>query len=319
VNGIQQQPIEGKSLVYTFNDANAKERHATQYFEMFGNRGIYSDGWFAGTIHRAPWKPTPSHKLQEDEWQLYNTTEDFSLANNIASQNPAKLKELQDLFMKEGEKYHVLPIDDRLFERTNAKLVGRPTVMGDRTSLTLGEGMRGMGVDIFIDTRNTSYTISSDIDVKANSNGVMVCQGGKFGGFSFYLKNGKPKFTYNFLGLQSYNIVSSQTLKPGKHNVVYSFSYDGGGMGKGGTGIITIDGAKVAEGRIEKTQPGIFSVDDLADVGTDEGTWVTDYGSAAHFTGHLNKVTIDTKPTQLSQKERSEIDKTDQTAKATQE
>ena len=142
--------------------------------------------------------------LTEDKWELYNSNEDFSLANDVASQNADKLKELQALFMSEGEKYHVLPIDDRLLKRTDAKAVGRPTVMGGRTSVTFGEGMKGMGVDIFINTRNKSYTITAEVDVAANGNGVIVCQGGRFGGFSFYVKGGKPAFTYNYLGLESY-------------------------------------------------------------------------------------------------------------------
>ena len=233
--------------------------------------------------------------MTEDKWELYNSNEDFSLSNDVASQNADKLKELQALFMSEAEKYHVLPIDDRLLIRTDAEAVGRPALMEGRNSLTLGEGMKGMAVDIFISTRNTSYTITADVDVSANGNGVIVCQGGRFGGFSFYVKGGKPMFTYNYLGLQSYNIASTQALKPGKHTIVYDFKYDGGGRGKGGAGTITIDGAKAGEGRIEKTQPGIFSVDDLADVGTDEGTWVANYGSAAKFNGKLEKVTIQTK------------------------
>ncbi len=151
-----------------------------------------------------------------------------------------------------------------------------------------------MGVDIFISTGNSSYTITADVDVSANGNGVIVCQGGRFGGFSFYVKGGKPSFTYNYLGLQSYNVVSAQALKPGKHTIVYDFKYDGGGRGKGGIGTITIDGTKAGEGRIDKTQPGIFSVDDLADVGDDEGTWVANYGTSAKFNGKLNKVTIKT-------------------------
>ena len=300
VNGIEQRPIEGKSLAYSFDDATAKERHTVQYFEMFGNRGIYADGWFAGTIHRAPWQFKPTHTLQEDVWELYNTTEDFSLSEDLSAKNPEKLKELQALFMTEGEKYNVLPIDDRLLERSNASLVGRPTVMEGRTSVTLGPGMTGMGVDIFIDTRNKSYSITSDVEVAPGANGVMVCQGGRFGGFSFYLKNGKPMFTYNWLGLQSFNIASTQALRPGKHMIVFDFKYDGGGMGKGGLGTIMVDGNKAAEGRIEKTQPGIFSVDDLADVGTDDGTWVADYGKSAVFNAKLNKVTINIKDEKLS-------------------
>jgi arylsulfatase len=295
VNGIEQDPIEGTSMVYSFDNAAAKEKHTVQYFEMFGNRAIYSNGWYARTIHRPAWQRLPTHPLAEDEWDLYNSNEDFSLSNNVAEQNPEKLKELQALFMTEAEKYHVLPIDDRTLERTDAKLVGRPDVMGERTSVTYGEGMKGMGVDIFINTRNTSYTITSEVDVSGKVNGVMVCQGGIFGGFSFYVKAGKPAFTYNYLGLQSYNIASAQTLKPGKHIIVYDFKYDSGGLGKGGTGTITVDGVKAGEGRIDKTQPGIFSVDDLADVGTDDGTPVANYGGAAHFSGHVNKVTIQTR------------------------
>ena len=155
--------------------------------------------------------------------------------------------------------------------------------------------MKGMGVDIFISTRNTSYTITADVEVTANGNGAIVCQGGRFGGFSFYVKDGKPCFTYNYLGLESYTVSSGQALKPGKHTIVYDFKYDGGGLGKGGSGTITVDGAKSGEGRIEKTQAGIFSVDDLADVGTDDGTRVADYGSSAKFNGKLGKVTIATK------------------------
>jgi arylsulfatase len=295
VNGIVQDPIEGTSLAYTFNDGSAKEKHTVQYFEIFGNRAIYQDGWFARTIHRAPWLFKPPQTLQEDTWELYNTSEDFSLSTDLASQNPDKLKSMQDLFMKEAEKYHALPIDDRLMERTDAATVGRPTVMEGRTTMTLVEGMKGMGTDIFISTRNTSYSIKADIDVDAKGNGVIVCQGGRFGGFSFYMKDGKPAFTYNYLGLQSNTVASSQSLKPGKHTLVYDFKWDGGKPGAGGMGTITSDGSKIAEGRIDKTQPGIFSVDDLADVGMDEGTYVADYGLSSTFNGKIEKVVVELK------------------------
>jgi arylsulfatase len=293
VNGISQDPIEGTSLAYSFNNNDAAEAHKVQYFEMFGNRGIYEDGWLARTIHRPPWYFKPKHTIEEDIWELYNTKDDFSLVHDLASENPEKLKEMQALFMKEAEKYHVLPIDDRLLVRTNAEAVGRPTMLGHRTSVTYVEGMRGMGVDIFIDLRSKSYTMTADVQVEANGNGVIVCQGGRFGGLSFYIKDGKPAFGYNFLGLESKDIISSESLKPGNYTLVYDFKYDGGGQGKGGTGTITVDGKKVAEGRIERTQPGIFSVDDLADVGMDEGTWVTDYGTSDKFNGKIEKVKID--------------------------
>jgi len=293
VNGIAQDPIEGTSLAYTFNDAGASEQHKVQYFEMFGNRGIYQDGWYARTIHRAAWSMKSYNTLQEDKWELYNTAEDFSLANDLAAQDPDKLKSMQDLFMQQAEKYHVLPIDDRLLIRTNADSVGRPTVLGKRTSLTLGEGMKGMGVDVFISLRNTSFTITADVEVNAAGNGVIVCQGGRFGGLSLYLKNGKPVFTYNYLGMESTDIAAAQGLKPGKYQIVFDFKYDGGGAGKGGLGTLTVNGSKVAEGRIPRTQPGIFSVDDLADVGVDDGTWVADYGASAKFNGKVDKVTVE--------------------------
>jgi arylsulfatase A-like enzyme len=295
VNGIDQDPIEGTSLAYSFNDAAATEKHTVQYFEMFGNRGVYQDGWFARTIHRPAWKQKPDNTLQEDKWELFNNTEDFSLANDVAAQNPDKLKALQDLFMAEAEKYHVLPLDDRLLERTNAELMGRPTVMGSRNTITYGEGMKGMGVDIFIDLRNTAYTITAEVVVDSKGNGVIVCQGGRFGGLSLYMKGGKPAFTYNYLGLESTDIIAAEALKPGNYKVVYDFKYDGGGIGKGGVGTISVNDKKVAEKRIEKTQPGVFSVDDLADVGTDDGTHVADYGTSAKFNGTINYVTIERK------------------------
>ena len=292
VNGIKQDPIEGTSLAYTFNDAAAAEKHKVQYFEMFGNRGVYEDGWFARTIHRAAWEMKVRAPLKDDKWELYNTNEDFSLANDLSAKNPEKLKEMQGLFMKEAEKYHVLPLDDRLLERTNAEMMGRPTVMGKRNTVTYGEGMKGMGVDVFIDLRNKSYTITSEVAVDANGNGVIVCQGGRFGGLSLYMKNGKPAFTYNCLGMQSTDIVAPLALKPGNYKLVYDFKYDGGGMGKGGVGTIYVNDKKVVEKRIEKTQPGIFSVDDMADIGIDEGTQVANYGPSSKFNGKIGYVTI---------------------------
>lgn len=295
VNGIPQDPVEGTSFAYSFNESGAAEKHTVQYFEMFGNRAVYQDGWFARTIHKAPYLPGPYATFQEDKWELFNTNEDFSLANNLAEGNAEKLKAMQDLFMAEAEKYHALPLDDRTFERMSATAMGRPSIMEGRTSVTYGEGMIGMGVDVFIDLRSTGYTMTADVEVGANGNGVIVCQGGRFGGLSFYVKNGKPAFTYNYLGMESTDIIATQAMKPGRHTVVYDFAYDGGGPGKGGVGTITVDGTKVGEGRLAKTQPGVFSVDDLADVGVDDGTQVADYGPSSKFNGKLHKVKIETK------------------------
>ena len=185
-----------------------------------------------------------------------------------------------------------LPIDDRRLERMIAEMAGRPTVLGGRTSMTLTKDMKGLGVDVFISLPNTSYTITSEVEAGPNVNGVMVCQGGRFGGLSFYIKNGKPAFTYNLFGLNSTTITADQPLPPGKHTLVFDFKYDGGGLGRGGIGTILIDGQKAGEGRIERTQPGVFGVVDLADVGVDLGTPVADYGPSSKFTGEIKKVTV---------------------------
>jgi len=296
VNGTPQAPIEGVSMVYTFANAQATSRHYVQYFEIMGNRGIYADGWLAGTVHRAPWEFKPRTTLDKDIWELYDTRSDFSLVNNLATRNPVKLKELQERFMKEALKYRVLPIDDRLIERTNAAIAGRPDLMGDRTSLTVYEGMTGMSENVFINTKNRSHTITADVDIpQGGANGVILAQAGRFGGWSLYMKDGKPAYTYNFVGLQRFTVASAQPLAAGKATIRYEFASDGPGMGKGGIGTILVNGQKVAEGRIEQTQCCVFSADEGADVGTDDGTPVTeDYKEDNNrFTGRINRVTID--------------------------
>jgi len=298
VNGTKQAPIEGVSMVYTFGDAKAKSRHQVQYFEMMGNRAIYADGWLAGTVHTAPWEFKPKTTLQDDKWELYDTRNDFSLANDLAGKKPAKLKELQQLFLKEAVKHHVLPIDDRRLERLNAAMAGRPDLMAGRMTLTVYEGMTGMSENAFINTKNRSHTITADVEIpQGGANGVILAQGGRFGGWSLYVKDGKPTFTYNFVGLQRFNVVAAQPLAAGKATIRYEFVSDGGGMGKGGVGTIFVNGGKVAEGRIEHTQCCAFSLDDATDVGMDEGTPVTeDYKERENkFTGKINSVTIDLK------------------------
>lgn len=259
VNGIAQDPIEGTSLAYSFNNAAAPEQHTVQYFEIGGNRALYQDGWYARTIHQAPFLPQPYNTLENNVWELYNTKEDFSLSDDLSEKEPEKLKEMQVLFMKEAEKFHVLPIDDRTVERMIAEVAGRPTLVAGRNSMTLTKDMKGLGVDIFPSLQNTSWTITAEFEVGPNGNGVLVCQGGRFGGLSLYIKNGKPAFTYNFLGLNSTTITSTQSLAPGKHTLVYDFEYDGGGPGRGGVGTISLDGKKIGEGRIERTNP-VFSL-----------------------------------------------------------
>jgi arylsulfatase A-like enzyme len=299
VDGVVQTPIEGVSMVYTMNDAKAKDRHLTQYFEIFGNRAIYNDGWLAGTIHKAPWEAKPRATLDKDVWELYDTRTDFSLAKDLAAKNPAKLKEMQDLFMKEAEKYYVLPIDDRSLERTNPALAGRPDLMAGRTSLTVYDGMIGMSENVFINMKNRSYTVTAEVEIpKGGASGVILAQAGRFGGWSLYLKDGKPTYTYNFLGLKRFTVGAAAPVPAGKATIRFEFAYDGGGLGKGGVGTIFVNGEKVAEGRIEYTQPMIFSADEGADVGEDgETPVVEDYGIPApyKFTGKIEKVTIDVK------------------------
>jgi arylsulfatase A-like enzyme len=299
VNGVVQAPIEGVSMVYSFDQADAPSTHKTQYFEIMGNRAIYADGWFAGTIHRAPWEQKPRRGLKDDIWELYDTRSDFSLTSDVAAANPAKLKELQALFMKEATAYRVLPIDDRVLERLNPASAGRPDVMGDRTTLNLSEGMVGMSENVFINIKNRSFSINADVDVpQGGADGVILAQAGRFGGWSLYLKDGKPTYTYNFLGLQQFKVSAPQPLAAGKATVRMNFDYDGGGVGKGGTATILVNGAQVASGRIERTQGMIFSADEGAGVGLDDATPVTtDYKERDNgFTGKIVKVTVDVKP-----------------------
>jgi arylsulfatase len=299
VNGTPQIPIQGVSMAYSFDDPAAKDRHTTQYFEMFGNRAMYRDGWLARTIHRAPWEPKPRRPLAEDIWELYDTRNDFSLVKDLSAKHPEKLAELQALFMEEAAKNFALPIDDRVFERIVAEMVGRPDLMGTRTAITLAEGMTGMTENVFLNIKNKSKTITAEIEVpQGGANGTIIAQGGRFGGWALYVKDGVPAYDYNFLGIQRFTVASTAPLAPGKAVVRFEFAYDGGGQGKGGTGTLYVNDQKVGEGRIERTQPSIFSADETADVGIDLATPVVEsIGSErrSKFTGHIPKVTVEVK------------------------
>jgi len=305
VNGVEQRPIEGTSMVYTFDDVDAKERHTTQYFEMFGNRAIYHDGWLARTIHRAPWEMKPRRPLANDIWELYDTRNDFSLVNDLSKKYPDKLAELESLFMVEAEKYQVLPIDDRTIERVNAALAGRPDLMAGRTSITLAGGMTGMTENVFLNIKNTSVPITAEVDVPdGGGHGAVIVQGGRFGGWALYVKDGVPAYDYNFLGLERFTIAADRKLKPGKSTIRFEFAYDGGGLAKGGMGTLFIDGEKVGQGRIERTQPMIFSADETADVGIDLATPVVEAIGSEHksrFTGKIDKVTVEIQPVKMGQ------------------
>ena len=297
VNGTPQIPIQGVSMLSHFNDAKAPENHRTQYFEMFGNRGVYSEGWLAGTVHRAPWEASVRAPLKDDKWELYDTKSDFSLTNDLAAKNPEKLHEMQAIFLREAIANHVLPIDDRLFERGNPEVAGRPDLMAGRKSLTVYDGMFSIPENAFINIKNSSFSITADVVVRdLPVNGVLVAQGGRFGGWSLYVKDGRPTFHYNFLGLKRFTVASDKPLALGKASIVFDFAYDGGGPGKGGAGTLFVNGEKVGQGRIEVTHCCGFSATEGADVGLNTGTPVSlDYTNPFRFNGKIEKVTIDLK------------------------
>jgi arylsulfatase A-like enzyme len=301
VNGFTQRPIEGVSMRYSFDDANAKEQHTTQYFEINSNRGVYHDGWFAGATRLIPWVPkTPTTPLEQDTWELYDETVDFSLANDLAASNPGKLKEMQDAFMTEGAKYHVLPIDPRYVERFNAEIAGRPELLAGRTSMTLYESMSLPGPDALISTKNKSFTIVSNIEVPDGrpAEGVLLANGGLTGGWVLYVKSGKPAFEWNYVGQENYAVNSSAALTPGKHVVKYDFAYEGGKeFGKGGTSRLYIDDALVGEAKVPKTPAFAYSIDGM-DVGRDIASRVSEAypeGDSNRFNGRIAKVFIETK------------------------
>ncbi len=297
VDGIPQRPIEGVSMVYSFDDADAADRHTIQYFEMFGNRALYHDGWMARTIHSTPWGG-PKNKLEDDTWELYNVAEDFSLATDVARDHPEKLAELQSRFLAEAVKYNVLPLDDRLIELANPQIAGRPDLMFGRTTLTLREGMAGLLENDFINTKNASYTIEAEVETGGSAaNGVILAQGGRFGGYSLYLKEGVPTFVYNYLGLDKTKIAGSDPLPSGKSTVKMDFAYEGG-VGGGGTVTLSVDGKTVGSGKVAKTEPNVYSADETAGVGIDQETPVSDdyTRESSKFTGRIHKVTVNTKP-----------------------
>ena len=299
VNGVAQRPMDGVSMLYTTDNAKAAERRKTQYFEMFGNRGIYHDGWVACTRHSIPWDMAAKiPALKDDVWELYHVDQDFSQANNLAAKNPQKLKELQAVFMKEAVRNNVLPIDDRRSERFNPAIAGRPDIMGGRKTLTVYPGMVGMLENAFINVKGVRHTVTAEVDLKdGNTNGVIIAQAGYFGGWVLYMKDGKPHHEYNWFAIERTNIGGATALAPGKHTIQYEFIPDAAKPGTGGKSILSVDGKKVAEAQIPKTQPFVFSADEGVDVGLDAETNVSpDYKQNANaFTGKIIKVTVEQK------------------------
>jgi len=294
VNSVQQAPLEGVSMLYSFNDNKAAERHETQYFEMFCNRGIYHKGWTAVTRHGVPWVGAYERAFDDDIWELYDTNTDWTQSNDLAKQNPKKLAELQRLFLIEATKYSVLPLDDRSFERFNADIAGRPQLIKGKTQMLFG-GMSRLPEGATIVTHNKSYSLTAEIEVpQSGANGVIVSLGAGIGGWSLYAKNGKLKHCYNFFSIEHYFAEGKQAIPAGKHQVRMEFAYDGGGLAKGGTVSLYVDGKKDGEGRVDMTVPMIFGTD-TCDVGRDAGSPVSpDYGPKDNkFSGEVNWVQID--------------------------
>jgi arylsulfatase A-like enzyme len=295
VNSIQQAPIEGYSMVYTFDDSRAADRHETQYFEMFCNRGIYHKGWTAVTRHGVPWLGAYKRSFDEDVWELYDTNKDWTQARDLAKENPQKLAELQRLFMIEAIKYSALPLDDRTFERFNPDLAGRPQLIKGNTQVLFG-GMGRLSENSIVSIKNKSYSITADLEVpKSGAEGVIIAQGGNTNGWSLYAKGGRLKYCYNFFGIEKSMVEARDPVPAGKHQVRMEFKYDGGGVGKGGAVTLYVDGKAVGQGRVERTVPMAFSADETCDVGKESGSPVSpDYGPEGNaFSGEVNWVQID--------------------------
>jgi arylsulfatase A-like enzyme len=295
VNGVTQKPIEGRSMMYTFDDADAPDRRETQYFEMYTNRGIYHKGWTACTRRGIPWIVTGGEikPFDDDEWELY-APDDWTQRHDLSAEMPDKLRDLQRLWFIEAVRHDVLPLDDRLAERFNPDLAGRPDIMGKRKSMTLVPGMTRLTEGSVLNVKNKSYNVTADIVVpEGGADGVILVQGGAFGGWVLYMKDGVLKYCYNLVGVLRYNAESSDSVSSGKHQIRMEFAYDGGGVAKGGDVALYVDGEEVGAGRVDRTTPFMFSADDGMDVGTDTGLKVTDDEPEGDFTGTIRWVQLD--------------------------
>ena len=299
VNGIAQKPMDGVPMEYAFNDTKAPDEHVTQYFNIFGNRGIYHDGWLASTLHNIPWlwnqKLPP---LEDDVWELYDLRTDFSQADNVAAQFPDKLKELRSLFDSEAIRNNVYPIDDRKAERSVASVAGRQDILRGRKEMTFFEGMRAMNEWAIISVKNVPFTVRADVELKDDkAQGVIFAQGGRFAGWSLYMKDGQLAYEHNYLGLERYKVASGNPIPAGKHTLEVTFMPDDvKKLGSGGRATLSVDGKQVAEMQTPKMVYGMFSGDDGTDVGRDDGTPVSlDYKEGDNaFTGSIKQVTIRT-------------------------
>jgi arylsulfatase A-like enzyme len=314
VNGIAQKPIEGVSMAYTFDkaNANAPSSRTTQYFEMFANRAIYHNGWIAATTPPAPPWLLGTAKLPEDvvngyKWELYNIAEDYSESNDLAAKMPDKLRDMQELFMVEATKYNVFPLDNSVLQRIVAP---RPSATAGRTTFTYSGEMPGIPESDAPSILNKSYTITAEVEVpQGGAEGMLVTLGGRFGGYGLYLLKGRPVFLYNFLDLERFRWESKDALAPGKHTIVFDFKYDGPGFGKSGTGVLKVDDKEVANSKIPHTIPFLITIDETFDVGVDTRTAVEDkdYQVPFRFNGKLNKLTVKVGPVKLTSEEHQVI------------
>ena len=270
VDGVSQAPMEGTSFAYTFADADAPDRHTTQYFEIHGSRGIYDHGWTASTVHvQMPWsRPRrPVTPFAEDVWELYDTASDWTQAENVADRYPEKLEELKQKFLVEAARYQVLPLDDRMKERFDPAAAPRPDLLGSRRSITLRPSMQGLREGIAPDMKNTSFVLTAEVTVPEDgADGVLIAQGGRFGGWSLYVKDGRPVYCHNLTGARTW-VRADRAIPAGDHAVGLGLTYDGGGVGKGAEVVLTVDGTPCGSGRLEQTVGFQFSMDETMDVG----------------------------------------------------
>ena len=297
VNGVQQAPIEGTSMLYAFDAPDEPERHDLQYFEMFGNRGIYFRGWSAVTKHRTPWLMVEQvPPFDDDTWELYDGSTDFTQARNLAAEKPDLLAKLQQLWLIEATKYNVLPMDDRTAERLNPDMAGRPTLIRGNSQIFFS-GMGRLSENSVVSIKNKSFSITAEVTVPEGepASGVLIAQGGRFGGWAVHVVDGALTFTYNVLGIQEFAVTADSPVPAGTHQLRAEFAYDGGGLAKGGTVTLYHDGAPVGSGRVDATQPLVFSADETTDIGYESGTTVSSAYTAAtsRFTGKIAWIQLD--------------------------
>jgi hypothetical protein len=295
VHGIQQKPLHGVSMAYAFDDAGAADRRETQYFEMFCNRGIYHKGWTAVTRHSIPWMMGAAlPEFDDDVWELYADT-DWTQAHDLTAEQPEQLAHLQRLWLIEAVKYQVLPLDDRRVERFNSDLAGRPVLVRGDSQVLFG-GMGRLSENSVLNLKNKSHAVTANVDVPAEgASGVIIAQGGAFAGWALYLHDGRPAYCHNLFGLQLFKVYGDAAVPAGTHQVRMEFAYDGGGLAKGGTVTLYVDGTPVGEGRVEATVPMVYSADETCDLGSDTGSAVSDdyTPETSKFRGTIDWVQLD--------------------------